>query len=119
MNPSIDSQLDQPIPPPPDVHPTQDNKPRFCLGQIVATPNALEAMQKAMQKAGQNALEMLKRHINGDWGEIDAEDRLANDQAVDNGGRILSAYSLKDGTKLWIITEADRSSTCILLPEDY
>jgi len=115
MNPSIDSQLDQPIPPSSDVTGTQYDKPRFCLGQIVVTPNALEAMQKA----GQNALEMLKRHINGDWGEIDSEDRLANDQAVDNGGRILSAYSLKDGTKLWIITEADRSSTCILLPEDY
>jgi len=115
MNPSIDSQLDQPIPPSSDVKNTQDNKPRFCLGQLVATPNALEAMRKTQQ----NALEMLKRHINGDWGEIDSEDRLANDQAVDNGGRILSAYSLKDGTKLWIITEADRSSTCILLPEDY
>ena len=86
--------------------------PRFVLGQIVATPGALEALEEA----GQSPSQFLCRHARGDWGE---EDRQLNDQALIEGSRLLSAYCLRTGTKLWIITEADRSSTCILLPEEY
>ena len=91
------------------------NNPLFKLGQIVATPAALEELDKA----GQTPWEFLARHAQGDWGDLDAEDRRLNDEAVKAGDRILSAYPLKTGVKLWIITEADRNSTCILLPDDY
>jgi hypothetical protein len=59
------------------------------------------------------------RHARGDWGDVDAHDKRANDAAVKQGTRIVSAYVLDDGTRVWIITEADRSSTTILLPEEY
>jgi len=88
---------------------------RFPLGQIVATPAALEALRKA----GQSASEFISRHSTGDWGEVCNEDKEANEVSLKEGSRILSAYRLTDGTKIWIITEADRSSTCILLPEEY
>lgn len=58
-------------------------------------------------------------HARGDWGELDAEDRAANDRALKDGTRLLSAYHTKAGTKFWIITEADRSSTTALLPSEY
>ena len=87
----------------------------FELGQIVATPAALAALERA----GQTATELLARHARGDWGELSTEDAKANDDAVVNIERILSSYSLVDDTKIWIITEADRSVTTILLPEDY
>ena len=90
-------------------------KPRFQLGQVVATPGALDALQTA----GQSPMELLKRHIVIDPGELDEEDQQTNEEAVANGERILSSYLLKDSTKLWIITEHDRSSTCLLLPEEY
>jgi hypothetical protein len=62
----------------------------------------------------------LDRHVQGDWGDLDDEDRKLNDEALVDGSRIFSAYILKDGhTKIWCITEADRSSTCLLLPEEY
>lgn len=97
--------------------PPQPQRPSVSLrlGQLVATPGAIAAMAKASQDPAQ----LLARHRGGDWGELDEEDRAANDAAVTGGGRILSAYRLSDGTKIWIITEADRSSTCILLPEEY
>jgi hypothetical protein len=63
--------------------------------------------------------EFLARHRTGDWGEVDARDRAANDQALREGSRLLSAYRTARGVGLWIITEADRSSTCLLLPEEY
>jgi hypothetical protein len=85
------------------------------LGQLVSTPGALEALAKA----GQSGAEFIGRHARGDWGEIGAEDRAANDRAVAGGDRILSAYTLKDQTRIWIITEADRSVTTILLPDEY
>jgi hypothetical protein len=88
------------------------------LGQVVATPGALRALETA--DAGPfTGLLLLARHQAGDWGNVDAEDRSANDRAVTTGDRILSAYVLDDGTKLWIITERDRSVTTILLPEEY
>ncbi|HXO19419.1 MAG TPA: hypothetical protein VOA87_05775, partial [Thermoanaerobaculia bacterium] len=64
-------------------------------------------------------LTFLRRHVQGDWGEVCKEDGQANDRALRSGGRLLSAYRTHLGTRLWVITEADRSSTCILLPEEY
>ena len=93
---------------------------KFRLGRIVATPGALEALQSA----GQDPLFFLERHVQGDWGEVDAEDSQANEQSLRDGSRILSVYRTLQGEKLWIITEAEsddgrRGSTCILLPEEY
>jgi hypothetical protein len=85
------------------------------LGQLVATPGALAAMVAA----GQDPAELLARHRNGDWGEVPQEDWQANNDALVAGNRILSAYRLKDQTKIWVITEADRTSTTILLPDEY
>ncbi len=87
----------------------------FSLGQVVATPGALHAFARGEE----NYLPFLMRHARGDWGEVCPEDSDANNEAHEHGGRLFSAYKLRDGTKIWIITEADRSSTCILLPEDY
>lgn len=88
---------------------------RFTLGQTVATPGALSALTAS----GQSPCEFLRRHISGDWGELDAEDQQSNEDAVLHGERLLSAYRTCTGTKLWVITEADRSSTCVLLPDEY
>ena len=90
-------------------------KPLFDLGQVVATPGALETFQEA----GQSPVEFLSRHVRGDWGVVDEHDQQANTDALQDGSRILSAYVLTTGVKIWIITEADRSSTCCLLPEEY
>ena len=90
-------------------------KPLFSLGHLVATPGALEALAEA----GQEPILFLKRHITGDWGDCDAEDAAANDLALKDDARIFSVYHTAKGTKIWVITEADRSSTCILLPSEY
>ena len=88
---------------------------RFPLGRLVATPGALAALVAA----GEFPLTLLRRHVRGDWGEVNKEDRQANERALREGTRLLSAYRTALGQRLWIITEADRSSTCILLPEEY
>ena len=88
---------------------------KFPLGQVVATPGALEALRQA----GDEPLLYLVRPQSGDWGDVPEEDAKENEFSVENGFRILSAYTLKDGTRIWVITEADRSSTCILLPSEY
>jgi hypothetical protein len=88
---------------------------KFKLGQIVATPAALEAIEEA----GQTPDFFLDKHVQGDWGQVCAEDKRLNDAALLDEGRILSAYKTLLGVKIWIITEADRSSTCILLPDEY
>jgi len=93
----------------------QRNPVSFPLGQLVSTPGAIEAMTRA----GQNPVQFLDRHRAGDWGEVNAEDWSINDRAVIDGDRILSAYTLKTNTRVWIITEADRSVTTILLPQEY
>jgi hypothetical protein len=85
------------------------------LGRIVATPGALDALQQA----GHTAQEFLARHSAGDWGELSAEDRQENTFAVTRSLRLLSAYRLSTGVRIWVITEADRSATTVLLPEDY
>jgi hypothetical protein len=87
----------------------------FTLGRIVATPGAL----KAMQRSGERPASFLLRHARGDWGELDNFDKGQNDIALREGSRILSSYKTRKGETIWIITEADRSSTCLLLPEEY
>jgi len=87
----------------------------FPLGQVVATPAALAALDKNGQSAG----EFIDRHSKADWGVVPEEDWKANDEALKIGERLFSAYSLKDNTKIWIISERDRSATTVLLPEDY
>ncbi len=88
---------------------------RFELGVCVSTPGALEALAEA----GIFPLSLLRRHMSGDWGDLDAHDRRANEAALRYGTRLLSSYALPGGGKVWIITEADRSSTTLLLPEEY
>lgn len=91
------------------------NSMLFSPGQIVATPGALEAMQEL------NVLPMqlLQKHLSGDWGSVDDEDAKSNDEAVKNGERILSSYRIGEHTRIWIITEWDRSATTLLLPSEY
>ena len=91
------------------------NSPRFPLGRIVGTPGALQAIEAA----GDFASDYIKRHAIGDWGDVTAEDSAANEKALEGGLRIFSAYRLSNETTLWIITEADRQSTCLLLPTEY
>ncbi|MGZ8918666.1 MAG: hypothetical protein ACXW0T_10620 [Methylobacter sp.] len=87
----------------------------FNPGQVVATPGALDVMQTNNCLS----LDLLMRHLTGDWGVIPQEDAQANQQAVENGLRILSSYPQPNGARIWVITEADRSSTTFLLPEEY
>lgn len=95
---------------------SSNDKPiRFPLGQTVATPGALEAMEAA----GQNPLELFQRHQRGDWGDIGPEDAAENELSLNEGFRLMSVYTLKTNVKVWLITEADRSVSTILLPEDY
>lgn len=89
------------------------SKPKFELGHLVATPNALRHVSH------HEILKALARHVRGDWGDLDDEDSRNNDRSLNGGGRIFSAYHAANSVKFWIITEADRSSTCVLLPEDY
>lgn len=89
--------------------------PTFQLGRVVGTPAALAALEGA----GIAAQDLLRRHGSGDWGELCDEDRHANGRAVRDGGRVLSTYCLAGGAVVWVITEADRSATTLLLPEDY
>lgn len=85
------------------------------LGRLLATPGALEACAIS----GENPLRFIVRHAQGDWGDLSQEDIRANERAVEDGSRLLSAYHLKTGQKIWVITEADRSATTLLLPEEY
>jgi hypothetical protein len=86
----------------------------FPLGRVVATPGALELLEKA----GEYPLRYLARHRSGDWGEIDAHDRRENELSLRHGWRLVSSYPIGE-EKVWIITEADRSVTTVLLPEEY
>lgn len=96
------------------------DEPKFELGQVVATPGGLDALRKA----GQTVREFVARHQSGDWGDLGPQDRWSNDEALTDGCRILSAYTLRTGVKVWVITEAvgddgKRASTCLLLPDEY
>jgi hypothetical protein len=93
---------------------------RIELGQVVATPAALEKIEEA----GQGVSEFLDRHAAGDWGDLGSDDKAANEAALQDGSRLFSKYHTRLGEPLWIITEAagdngKRASTCILLPSDY
>ena len=89
--------------------------PLFPLGQIVATPGALAALERAKQ----TPTCFLARHATGDWGELEPVDVAENEYSVAHGFRLLSSYKTEAGEKIWIITEADRSTTTLLLPEEY
>lgn len=105
------------------------NAPRFALGQIVATPGAIELLEQT----GFSALALISRHVHGDWGDCCDEDKATNELSVQQHMRVMSVYRLVDVKRLlltprdkrsslptvWIITEADRSVTTLLLPEDY
>lgn len=88
---------------------------KFSPGSVVATPGVLEAFRTS----GDDPLAYLVRHLAGDWGEVDAEDWQANEQSLLRELRLLSVYRMSDGTRFWIITEADRSATTFLLPDEY
>ena len=93
----------------------------FDLGPVVATPAALEALAAC----GEAPLHLLGRHARGDWGDLCDDDKRANQEALRTGARIMSAYTLSDGQKLWVITDAEiddnhhRQATTLLLPADY
>lgn len=88
---------------------------KFSPGSIVATPGALAALEAS----GDDPMAYLVRHIAGDWGDVDEQDRRENELSLVHGLRLLSAYTLNSGAKIWIVTEADRSVTTVLLPEEY
>ena len=94
---------------------TQPAPIRFSLGQVVATPGALDLLDRTAT----NAAELLQRHQSGDWGSVPPEDAALNDYSVTHEGRLLSSYRLNDSERLWIITEWDRSVTTLLLPDEY
>lgn len=91
----------------------EGSEPRVALGRTVITSAANAVLpQEAVLLA-------LARHARGDWGEVCEEDAAANEQALEAGARLLSAYDAPDGTRFWVITEWDRSVTTVLLPDDY
>ncbi len=85
----------------------------FPLGRVVMTPGVQSSISPLQ------ITDALKRHAKGDWGDVCAEDKRANNQSLKDGSRLLSSYKSIDGIKFWIITEADRSITTFLLPEEY
>lgn len=94
---------------------TQTSVTRFALGQTFITPGA----EEALQIAGQTAIEFLRRHMSCDWGELSEDDMAENELSLKQGFRLLSNYQTGKGQQLWIITEADRSATTVLLPSEY
>jgi hypothetical protein len=93
---------------------SKDSRPLFPLGQTMATPGAIAFLSsRSLTPIG-----FIDRHVRGDWGDLDSEDKTSNDDALTNGSRIFSAYNVGNG-RVWVITEADRSSTTVLLPEEY
>jgi hypothetical protein len=98
----------------------EEHKMKFSLGQVVATPGALEALADA----GQTPEFFLEMHVAGNWGDVDSEDKTANDHALVDGGRLLSAYRTLRNIRIWIITEAvddngKRIATTLLKPSEY
>jgi hypothetical protein len=94
-------------------HPSFDPKAKFWLGGLIVTKNAETELEH------EDIEHCVNRHLSGDWGDLCAEDKDANEQALQFGGRLFSAYHDRKGVKFWIITEADRSATTVLLPDDY
>jgi hypothetical protein len=96
-----------------DISVTTFSKAKFWLGNLSATAAAARELEP------KDINDAVMRHKSGDWGDLCAEDKDANEQALQFGGRLFSAYHDRKGVKFWIITEADRSATTVLLPEDY
>jgi len=92
-----------------------ERKPLFHLGQLVATPGALAALEKS----GESPMDFLSRHVTGDWGDIAEEDRRENQFSLEKGFRLLSSYRTKANDVVWVITESSRSHTTLLLPDEY
>jgi len=93
-----------------------ENKPLFQLGRVVATTDAIAALEKA----NESAMPFIQRHHHGDWGNLCDDDKKINNKGLKLGNRLLSTYTLEaTGQEIWVITEADRSVTTILLPENY
>jgi len=92
-----------------------ERKPLFDLGQLVATPGALAALEKS----GESPMDFLSRHVTGDWGDIPEEDRAENQFSLENGFRLMSSYHTKANDVVWVITESSRSHTTLLLPSEY
>ena len=93
-----------------------ERRPLFPLGQLVATPGALAALQKA----GQSPVEFLSLHARGQWGrDIPEEDRQENEYSLEHGFRLLSSYRTNANETIWVVTESDRSVTTLLLPSEY
>lgn len=101
--------------PPADEQPKKAEGRLFPLGQLYATPGAIEACEEA----GVTPIDYITRHATGDWGDLDQEDIIANDRALERGGRLFSAYTLPTDARMWVITEADYSVTTALLPREY
>lgn len=99
----------------PERRVTERIRPLFSLGQVVARPGALETLANANVMA----MALVARHVSGDWGDLCEEDKQLNQEALRDGGRIFSSYTLVDQSRIWVITEADRSATTLLLPDDY
>jgi hypothetical protein len=91
--------------------PNSDGK--FSLGQVVATAHAARTIPS------DEMMTALSRHVRGDWGDVGEDDRNENEISLKEGFRLLSVYRTETGVKFWIITEADRSVTTVLMPEDY
>ena len=96
-------------------HILEPHVPLFSLGMVVGTPGAVDALEAA----GQGPQEFLDRHVRGDWGDVPEADKEENNFSLQHGFRILSSYTTKAGERIWVLTEADRSATTILLPDEY
>ena len=94
------------------THSAEQHAP-IPLGQLFVTPGIISTVDQ------HEVISALRRHARGDWGEVSAEDKRSNNEALELGGRLLSAYRTTDGTRFWVITECDRSVTTVLLPEEY
>jgi len=91
----------------------QTKQPKFHMGRLLTTPNALQTLHQ------EDVLTAIGKHIAGDWGDVGKEDWQENELSLREGFRLVSVYHDRNGTKFWVITEADRSTTTVLLPEDY
>ena len=89
--------------------------PLFPAGQIVATPGALALLERA----NKTPVEFLSRHLRGDWGDLCPEDKTENELSLKQGFRLMSSYRVTENENLWVITEADRVTTTLLLPDEY
>jgi len=92
---------------------------KFEIGQVVATVNLVERVKNLIPPQTDLLVSLLRRHMSGDWGDVCEDDQGLNEKALADGGRLMSVYQVQPGFTVWVITEADRSTTTLLLPEDY